>query len=326
MGIFEWLFRKQKGPSPGPKGSEASLVDSAIARLSNGSDEARVPIAMELLRSSDYRVKAAVASEAARLQIRAVGVWYELANALADEHEEVRLESAKAFWKLSGADYAIRSLRDEYENPAHMGKKDALRGLYALKKTVDDVSTLEELLKSNWKDCPTVEMEIETLTDAKGTNESSKILSELVKNSDPRVRAAVSSEALRLGLSDSNSRAWTSIAKLLADENENVRNVTAMIYWKREKEYKGSELDPLGHHTPVKIAINVLETHFEFGRLTRQEAIRGLFSLVDTAPSSPLFHLFDPMMGKYAHVANRSKIFEWEEVQNEMHKRINNFL
>jgi hypothetical protein len=68
--------------------------------LSDASNEERVGAVMELLKSSDCGVRAAVASEVARLEIKAVGVWYELANALADDYESVRLASAKTFWQL----------------------------------------------------------------------------------------------------------------------------------------------------------------------------------------------------------------------------------
>lgn len=110
---------------------------------------------MELLKSSDSEVKAAIASEIARLDIKAVGVWYELANALADEYEPVRIASAETFWELEGVGYAIRSLRDEHENPApHMSKESVLRGICTLKETAPEKTDFESLLKENWQDCP----------------------------------------------------------------------------------------------------------------------------------------------------------------------------
>lgn len=134
-------FRKKK---------EFLSADDAIAVLSDASD--KVKTAMELLKYGNYEVRGAVASEVARLGIRAVGVWFELANTLGDPFEEVRMRSAKAFWKLEGVDYAIRSLRDEYENPAHMRKEDALKGIRALRETADDESAFETLFKENWED------------------------------------------------------------------------------------------------------------------------------------------------------------------------------
>ena len=137
-------------------GGEVGSVNDVIARLSAASDEEQVKLAMELLKNPNYMVRASVASEVARLEIRAVGVWFELANMLADGHEEARTESAKAFWKLKGVDYAIRSLRDEYENPAHISKEDALVGITALRETADDETAFEKLLEENWEDCPRI--------------------------------------------------------------------------------------------------------------------------------------------------------------------------
>ncbi|NQT83783.1 hypothetical protein HQ563_12200 [bacterium] len=154
MGIFDWLRRKQKEPASVAERRRTTPVDDAIARLSDASDEERVGAAMELLKSSDYGVRAAVASELARLEIKAVGVWYELANALADGYESVRLASAKAFWQLDGVGYAIRSLRDEHENPAHISREFALRGIRTLMEAAPEKTNFDNLLKENWQDCP----------------------------------------------------------------------------------------------------------------------------------------------------------------------------
>ena len=154
MGIFDWLHLKQKKPESVTERRRATPVEDAIARLSNASDEARIGVAMELLKSLDSEIRTAVASEVARLEIKAVGVWYELANTLADDYESVRIASAKAFWQLEGVGYAIRSLRDEHENPAHMSKEGALSGINALLETAGDKSIFEQLLKENWNTCP----------------------------------------------------------------------------------------------------------------------------------------------------------------------------
>ncbi len=74
MGIFDWLRRKQKQPASVAEDRRATPVDNAISRLSVASDEARVGAAMELLKSSDHEVRTAVASEVARLEIKAVAV------------------------------------------------------------------------------------------------------------------------------------------------------------------------------------------------------------------------------------------------------------
>lgn len=88
------------------------------------------------------------------MKIEAIGVWYELANTLADDYESVRLASAKTFWQLEGVGYAIRSLRDEHENPARLTKQQALEGIRALLKTADNKSIFIALLRDNWQDCP----------------------------------------------------------------------------------------------------------------------------------------------------------------------------
>lgn len=154
MGILDWLRRKQKESASVVRQKRAMPVDNTIARLSDASNEKRVGVAMELLKSLDYEVRAAVASEVARLKIEAVGVWYELANALADDYESVRLASAKTFWQLEGVGYAIRSLRDEHENPARMTKQQALEGIEILLKTADDKPIFIALLRDNWQDYP----------------------------------------------------------------------------------------------------------------------------------------------------------------------------
>lgn len=154
MGIFDWLFRKRKESAATTESIRNTLVDDAIAKLSDASTEARVEVSMALLKSSDSEVRAAVASEVARLEIRAVGAWYELANALADDYESVRGASAKAFWQLNGVDYAIRSLRDEHRAPTHMSKSDALRGINVLRETCDDQLFFKKLIEENWSDYP----------------------------------------------------------------------------------------------------------------------------------------------------------------------------
>jgi len=154
MGIFDWLFDKKKEKARVNK--KADVVEGAIARVSNASDEKKTEIAMELLKHPNYEIRVAVASVTARLGIKTVGVWFELANRLGDDYEKVRLEAAKAFWQLEGVDYAIRSLRDEFDAPAHMSKEDALRGIDALREVSPDKLTFEKLLEENWEDCPRI--------------------------------------------------------------------------------------------------------------------------------------------------------------------------
>lgn len=175
MGIFDWLRRKQKQPASVPESRIEALIDSAISRLSVASDEAKVPLAIELLKSSDYEIRAAIASEVARLEIKAVGVWYELANALGDDYELVRQASAKAFWQLDGVSCAIRSLRDEHENPAHMNRGSALKGIHNLMKVASEKADFIDLLKENWQDCPILKRnglgEYEQLAEQKDSDE-----------------------------------------------------------------------------------------------------------------------------------------------------------
>lgn len=152
--IRSWAFaraqKKEKARVLFTKKAESAIPNS----LSNASDKKRVEIAMELLKHWDPVIRTAVASVTARLGIKALGVWFELVNRLADEHPEVRLEAAKAFWQLKGVDYAIRSLLDEFNAPAHMSKEDALGGIDALRQVSSDKSTLEKLLEENWEDYP----------------------------------------------------------------------------------------------------------------------------------------------------------------------------
>lgn len=159
MGILDKLFGKKKEKVRASK--KVDVVESAIARVSNASDEKRVEIAMELLKHPNYEIRAAVASVTARLGIKAVGVWFELANRLGDDYEKVRLEAAKAFWQLEGVGYAIRSLRDEFDAPAHISKEEALRGIDALRLVSPDQTTFEKLLEENWEDCPRIVKDID---------------------------------------------------------------------------------------------------------------------------------------------------------------------
>lgn len=156
MGMFGWLHRKRKDSESVSKLRGVTAINDAIAKLSDISDEERVGKAIELLKASDFEVRAAVASAIARLEIKSVGVWYELTNTLTDDHESVCLSSAKAFWQLGGVDYAIRSLRDEYEAPAHMSKSDALKGINFLRDTSDDQFIFNKLIKENWPECPQI--------------------------------------------------------------------------------------------------------------------------------------------------------------------------
>lgn len=182
MGLIARLLRKQKKPASNIP------AKNAIARLSEATHETRVPIAVKLLRTSDYEVKAAVASEIGRLKIRAVGVWYELANALADDHEFVRLASAKAFWQLEGVGYAIRSLRDEHENPANMSKESALRGIRTLMETASEKINFENLLKENWQDCPIHKRKLEEKIRDLAMSDDEESLVELARLASQAVR------------------------------------------------------------------------------------------------------------------------------------------
>jgi hypothetical protein len=157
-------------------------VDDAIPKLSDFSKEKRVEVSMALLKSPRPEVRAAVAYSVARLEIRAVGAWYELANALADDYESVRRASAEAFWQLNGVDYAIRSLRDEHGNPAHMTKQQALEGIRTLLKATDDKSVFIALLKDNWQDCPLLaELEKEVASSAPEKEEERALENKQVK-------------------------------------------------------------------------------------------------------------------------------------------------
>lgn len=158
--MFGGLFGKRKKETR-PGGNQSGLgtepttrADRAVSRLSSASEEERVALAMELLKSPDAEVREAVAGQVARLGIRGVGAWYELANALADDAEVVRHAAAGAFWKLDGVGYAIRSMRDEYVGPQHMSKSAALRGIAVLREKASDKARFAELLRENWEDCP----------------------------------------------------------------------------------------------------------------------------------------------------------------------------
>ena len=59
--------------------------------------------------------------------------------------------SAKALWKLNQIEFAIRSLRDEYDYPANMTKNDALAAIQLLQDNADDRNNWEELYQTNWK-------------------------------------------------------------------------------------------------------------------------------------------------------------------------------
>jgi hypothetical protein len=154
VGILDWLRRKRKEPGVAAAGQEAKSAADAIARLSDLSDEERVAAAVDLLKSPGFQVRAAAARKVAALKIKAVGVWHELATALADDKQPVRLAAAKAFWQLDGASYAIRSLRDEHESPALMSRESALKGIRALMETAPEKVDFGELLRENWQDCP----------------------------------------------------------------------------------------------------------------------------------------------------------------------------
>lgn len=186
------------------------------------------------------------------------------------------------------------------------------------KTTMPDVP----LIDPSWMDDPLFSREINRLRDAKDVLESEKIVAEMAKNKNPRIRIATALEILRKGLTDHNSNVWGSVTRLLADENLEVRHSIANIYWMRENEYKPHKIDPTGNSSPVRIAIFMLESYAKNGRLSRNQAIQGLLCLVDSAPQTIPHHLFDSLMGKYAHVGFRPGIFDWEETQKEMKKRI----
>ncbi len=150
IGIFDKFKKKDEK-------KERKTIESgedAITQLSQASDEKKIELTMELLKHWDYKVRNAIISAVVRQEIRAIGVWFELANRLADGIGEVRMNAAKAFWELDGIDYAIRSLRDEYTTPAHMSKNAALKGINALRKTAKDESIFENLLNENWENYP----------------------------------------------------------------------------------------------------------------------------------------------------------------------------
>ena len=164
MKIFNWLRRKQK------ESSLKSPVEVALAKLSDASEEEKSNVAIELLKSSDPDIKKSVAIEIARMKIKSAGVSFELVNALGDFSKSVRRVSAEVLWKLEHIDFAIRSLRDEYEAQAHMNREEVRRAIYTLDRAAPVETNFENLLKENWKDCP-----------ISGCDEADKIL-RLAKN------------------------------------------------------------------------------------------------------------------------------------------------
>lgn len=302
---------------------EMEYKEKILKSLTKVSEKEKVEIAIKLLKDSIPIIRGKAASEIARVGIRAVGVWYELANRLADASGDVRLKAAEAFWKLEGVDYAIRSLRDEYLNPAHMTNQEVFRGIYALLVTSQNRHAFKDILSSNWKSFPRYQLEILRISWAKDEIEASKIIKYLAKATDPRIRAAICSEAFRLNLQ--SAAVWDQVAILLADGDDNVCRLTARRYWKGDEEYKPNQKDPRLRFTPVKLAIGILERLYEYGRLTKQQAIKGLFSLIDNAPNFSYFDdtfgskLIDPLGGSY--LDSSSKIFKWEEVLAELEKR-----
>lgn len=174
----------------------------------------------------------------------------------------------------------------------------------------------------SWMEDPQVSREINRLRNSKDVLESEKIVGEMRKSKDPRIKIAAAVEVLRKGLTEHNSNVWGSITRLLADESIEVRRSIAKIYWLREIEYKPHKMDPTGSQSPVRMAISTLNLYAEYNKVPKDQALQGLLCLVDSAPQTIPHHLFHPLMGKYAHVGNRSDIFNWEETQNEMKKRI----
>jgi HEAT repeat protein len=294
------------------------LEEQIVRKLSGVSEDEKISNAIELLKTQDLETRIVTASLLAKLGIEAVGVWYELANTLGDEHEEMRFSAAKAFWELEGVDYAIRSLRDEYNSPEHMKKKDAIKGIYALKKTSDNALTFYGLIKTNWEECPTHEMELQRLIDADGIGEANRIVFELVESPNPWVRVRISPIAIKLGCTDDNSRAWIAIAKLLADEIEEVRQAAAVSFWLREKEFVPTVKKPF---SPVVLAISSLQSHFKTGGLNRTQVARAIINLVDTTPRDPFVESVRPLVVKYLNQGSWSEILGWEEIKSEMLKR-----
>lgn len=138
---------------------QINLERKVMERLKNAPEEKRTEIAVELLKHPNYKTRVIVASLIARLGIKTIGVWFELANRLADDHKEVRLEAAKAFWNLGGVDYAIHSLRDEFNTPAHMSSVEAFKGIQVLRQASFS-PTFKNLLEENWPEFPKVKKRI----------------------------------------------------------------------------------------------------------------------------------------------------------------------
>lgn len=79
------------------------------------------------------------------------GVIYELINLLGHDHPQVRSEAARTLVDLEMVGFALRSLKDEYQYPAHMSKDQALAAVRLLEQTLNNPTLWQGLYQENWE-------------------------------------------------------------------------------------------------------------------------------------------------------------------------------
>lgn len=159
MGLLDFIFKKKNASNMNSDRRDniniehktQTSIDNKVLAISGASGTEQIDLAIELLSDSDYKIRGNAASQVAESGITALGVVYKLVNRLADDNEYVRSMSAKALWKLNQIEYAICSLRDEYDNPANMTKNDALKAIQLLQDNADNINNWEALYQNNWK-------------------------------------------------------------------------------------------------------------------------------------------------------------------------------
>lgn len=149
--------RAPAAPPPLPPGPAAPSAPPALPEEANGQATEIKPARMDFdavmahLKGGDVAACLAAIRAAREQKMTQGGIVYELINLLGHADGRVRSEAALTLVRLEMVGFALRSLKDEYQFPAHMGKDQALQAVKLLEQTLNDPAQWAALHQENWE-------------------------------------------------------------------------------------------------------------------------------------------------------------------------------
>ncbi|MBI4799735.1 MAG: hypothetical protein HY794_13615 [Desulfarculus sp.] len=105
---------------------------------------------MAHLKGGDVTTRLAAIRAAREYKMTQGGIIYEVINLLGHGDQQVRSEAALTLVRLDMVGFALRSLKDEYQYPAHMSQDQAQAAVKLLEQTLNDPAQWPGLYQDNW--------------------------------------------------------------------------------------------------------------------------------------------------------------------------------